>query len=156
MTSNRDRLLIFAESLCSYQQQQTPNESLIRTLLYRCFLAETISVNENSKKKCARICFWSDQIALKSFSDVRPSCARNPFRQVCAQIHLGSDRPRPKWPLIRKVPHHCARSVFQTNLEVVKTMKISTLPVENLNKMFRGYIGSSSMTQIISLHFIFS
>ena len=51
---------------------------------------------------CARIGLWSG--ALENASD----------QTVPDQSDLWSDRPRPKWPLIRQVPDHCPdKSAFE-------------------------------------------
>ena len=62
---------------------------------------------------------WSDKSALETSSDqtkVRSKTSPDQtsvrsklslIRLVCARNCLWSDRPRPKWPLIRQVPDHC-------------------------------------------------
>ena len=85
----------------------------IRMRLYFKLLGETASVSKTKTKKIEKNSHESasDQTSVRSNWPL--------IRQVCAQNWLGSDRPRPTWPLIRQDPDHCpdkkcARSILQT------------------------------------------
>ena len=95
----------------SDQIYQTLVDSLIRTLLYGCLLAEPTSLNKKQKKmkkimssiwslirpNCVRKLFWSDPSALEEVM-IRPNCAR-----IC----LWSDKSALEEVMIRP---NCARS----------------------------------------------
>ena len=84
ISSEGDRPLLSAGLLVSDQSLRILDESLIRTLLYCCLLAEPTSLSKKNKKwknkalirpKCARRVY--DQTPLRSSSPmIRPKCAR--------------------------------------------------------------------------------
>ena len=105
ISSEGDRPLLSAGLLFADQSYRTLNESLIRTLLYGCLLAEVTSLSKKKKmKKNNAIEMVPDQTKLRSKTVViRPKCARRGYDQTqlrsksplirpkCAQIRLWSD-----------------------------------------------------------------
>ena len=129
VSSEGDRPLLSAGLLLSDQSYRTLDESLIRTLLYGCLLAEPTSLIKKTKKgknalevvpdqtqlrskaflirpKCAR---WGyDQTQLRSKSPlIRQKCARRGYDQTnCARSRLWSDKSALEEVMIRP---NCAR-----------------------------------------------
>ena len=91
---------------CFWSSLWTPDEYL----LYCWLLAETTSV---TKKKLVK----KKPESASYQNNVRSNWPL--IRLVCARTGLWSQRPRPKWTLIRQVPDHCPgksalRVFFQT------------------------------------------